>query len=154
MSRSWTTRPRRRDEPEDAYFFTDRQTFEGHAGNGGFLEHAEFLGELYGTPVPDPHPGLDLLLEIDLQGAAQIKEKFPDAVVVLLVPPSTEVQAQRLRLRGDEEESVTRRIEKGREEMESGAVLADHTVVNDEVDRALLEVAGILESHRKTRGGA
>ena len=87
LSRSWTTRARRRGEAPDAYTFVDRKTFEEHRAAGGFLESAEFLGHLYGTPIPDPPASKDVLLEIDLQGAQQVKALHPDALVVLLLPP-------------------------------------------------------------------
>ncbi len=149
LSRSWTTRSRRANESEDAYVFVDREEFESKAASGGFLEWAEFLGELYGSPVPaEPVDGFDLLLEIDLQGAVQIKERFPSSVLVLLVPPSVDVQRERLRGRGDDEASVARRVSKGVEEMEKGRPIADHVVVNDDLERALAELTSILDSHR------
>lgn len=115
---------------------------------GQFLEHAEFLGEHYGTPVPQAPPGRDLLLEIDRQGAGQVKERFPDAVVVLLVPPSVEVQRRRLRGRGDDEEAVERRVAKGADEVAELRRFCDHEVVNDDVDRAVAELVAILDRHR------
>jgi guanylate kinase len=162
LSRSWTTRPRRPSESSDAYTFVDRDRFQERIDAGGFLEWAEFLGHLYGTPLPDAPPGQDVVLEIDLQGARQVKERDPDALVVLLVPPSPEVQRQRLRRRGDDAAEVDRRIAKGAEEMRLGRELTPFVVVNDEVDRAVSEVAGILDTHRNRpsdppaghRGGA
>jgi guanylate kinase len=112
------------------------------------LEWAEFLGHLYGTPLPDAPPGRDVVLEIDLQGAQQVKVRHPDALVVLLVPPSPEIQRQRLRQRGDDPAEVDRRIALGAEEMRVGRELTPFVVVNDEVDRAVAQVAGILELHR------
>ncbi len=88
LSRSWTTRPRRPGESDDAYRFVDRATFEEHARAGDFFEWAEFLDNLYGTPVPRPPEGFDVLLEIDLQGALQVKSKRPDAILILLLPPN------------------------------------------------------------------
>ncbi len=151
LSRSWTTRPRRDGEGDDAYVFVDRPTFEAEVGRGGFLEWAEFLGNLYGSPWPEPPPGSDVLLEIDLQGARQVVERRPDAVVVLLVPPSPEVQAARLAARGDDPAHVRRRLERGREEVAAGRRLAGHVVVNDEVERAVGEVAGIVDRSRAAR---
>jgi guanylate kinase len=149
LSRSWTTRPRRNGEPEDAYVFTDRDRFMARVDADGFLEWAEFLDNLYGTPVPEPPDGHDVLLEIDLQGAQQIVERHPDAVVILLLPPSLDVQRQRLVGRGDSTAHVERRIAKGREEVELGRKLAGYEVVNDQVERAVAEVAGIVERTRR-----
>jgi guanylate kinase len=163
LSRSWTTRARRPGETDEAYEFVDRTRFEMRAADGGFLEWAEFLGNLYGTPHPEPPPGRDVLLEIDLQGAAQVRARDPEALIVLLLPPSPEIQAERLRKRGDDEAEVARRLETGAREEKIGRALTEFVVVNDDVDQAVAEVAGIVEAHRRAgpespggapRGGA
>jgi guanylate kinase len=150
LSRSWTTRSRRPGEREDAYFFTDRDSFMAAVEAGRFLEWTEFpgTGHLYGTPLPDSDDPRDLLLEIELDGAQQVKRQRPEAVLVLVVAPSPEVQEERLRGRGDDEGSVRRRLEVGAAELELGRRIADHVVVNDDVDRAAKELAGIIESCR------
>jgi guanylate kinase len=149
LSRSWTTRARRPGEPEDAYVFVDEGTFRAHAAAGGFLEWVElWAGQLSGTPVPAPPPGKDIVLEIDVRGAAQVKERFPDAVLILLLPPSRAVQEQRLRGRGDPEEKVRARLALSDDEEQAGQALADHVVVNDDLGRAVEEVAGIVEAWR------
>jgi len=153
LSRSWTTRARRHGEAPDAYTFVGRKTFEEHRAAGGFLESAEFLGHLYGTPIPDPPASKDVLLEIDLQGAQQVKALHPDALVVLLLPPSVEEQAQRLRYRGDDAGAAARRVAKAAEEERIGRALTPYVVVNDDVDKAVAQVADILDRHRKPRGG-
>jgi len=122
--------------------------FRRRIAQGGFFEWAEYLGNLYGTPVPDPPAGDDVLLEIDLQGAEQVLAKQPDAVVVLLLPPSSEVQRARLVARGDSEDHVRRRLEKGREEVERGRELARHVVVNADLDQAVQDLAGIVSGTR------
>ena len=149
LSRSWTTRPRRPGEAEDAYVWSTPKEFRRRIAAGGFFEWAEYLGNLYGTPVPEPPPGSDTLFEIDLQGAVQVLDKCPDAVVVLLLPPSAEVQRARLVARGDSEEHVRRRLDKGREEVARGRELADHVVVNGDLEQAVEDLAGIVS---KTRG--
>ena len=154
LSRSWTTRPRRPGEAADAYTFVDEAAFEAHLAAGGFLEHTRFpaTGHLYGTPLPEPPAGHDVLLEIDLDGARQVKARYPDAMVVLVVAPSTEVQEARLRARGDDEGHIARRLELGAAEEAEGRRFADHVVVNDVVERAAGEVAGILERSRSNEG--
>jgi guanylate kinase len=149
LSRSWTTREARPGERErNAYVFVDRPTFEEAVAQGRFFEWAEFLDYLMGTPIPDPPPGADVLLEIDVQGAEQVLAQRPDATVILLLPPSPEVQAQRLAARGDDEAHIRRRVELGRSEVERGAEIAAHTVVNDDLDRALAELAAIVDGTR------
>jgi guanylate kinase len=151
LSRSWTTRPRRPGEDAGAYHFVDRETFLARVAAGGFVEHTVFpgTGHLYGTPTLDVPDGRDAVLEIDVDGARQVKARYPDAVVVLIVAPSTASQEARLRGRGDDEEHIRRRLEVGAHEEEVGLELADAVVVNDDVDRAAAEVAGILEGHRR-----
>lgn len=116
---------------------------------GRFLETAEFFGNLYGTPTPDPSPSQDIVLEINLDGAIQVREKYPDAVIILLLPPSPAEQAARLRSRGDDEDEVARRVALGLEEERIGRELTPYVVVNDDVDNAVSQVAAIIESHRK-----
>lgn len=154
VSRSWTTRSRRPGEPADAYTFADREKFLANAEAGGFLEWAELAAnnELYGTPWPEAPDDADVLLEIDLQGAAQVRERHPEAVVILVVAPSADVQADRMRARGDGEDHVAARVALGLEEERKGRALADHVVVNDDLDRAVEEVAGILIGHPSAPG--
>lgn len=148
LSRSWTTRPYRPGEDGDAYCFVDRDAFMAKVEAGGFVEWASYLGNLYGTPTPSPPPGADVVLEIEPQGAAQVRRARPDAVVILVVAPSAVVQAERLRARGDEERQVMRRLEVGAEEQLVGRALADHVVINDDLDRAVAELADIVGWHR------
>jgi len=149
LSRSWTTRPPRPGEVErEAYVFVDRPTFEAAIAAGGFFEWAEFLGNLMGTPIPSPPPGADVLLEIDVQGAEQVVAKRPDATVIMLLPPSLEVQAARLAGRGDDEDHIRQRVDKGREEVERGRLLASYTVVNDTLEQAVGDLAAIVDRTR------
>lgn len=154
LSRSWTTRARRPGEAADAYTFVDRPTFERHVAEGGFLEHAEFLGNLYGTPWPEAGDGHDVVLEIDVQGAEQVLAREPDALVVLLEPPSPQVQAERLAGRGDPPEQVARRVEVAAEELARGRRLGAVSVVNDDLDRAVAEVHGLIRAARAHGRGA
>jgi guanylate kinase len=154
LSRSWTTRARRSDEAEDAYVWASPEEFEARVRADGFFEWARFLDNYYGTPREEPPPGRDLVLEIEVQGAEQVKAKEPGAVVVLLVPPSEDEQEARLRGRGDSEDRVRQRVEAGRQEIERGGRLADYVVVNDDLDGAVEEVAGIIAAHRAAPEGA
>ncbi len=151
LSRSWTTRPARPGESDDAYVYVDADTFMARVRDDGFLEWADFLGHLYGTPTPDPPPGCDVLLEIDVQGARQVVAKRPGSIVILLMPPSLEVQERRLEARGDPADQVALRIETGREEVLQARELAAHEVVNDDVTRATTQVAGIIQLARSAR---
>jgi guanylate kinase len=151
LSRSWTTRPRRVSDADDAYVFVDRATFEAERAAGRFLEWAEVFGNLYGTPVPVPPAGSDLLLEIDVQGAAQVKRLRPESVVLCVRAPSRAAQEDRLRKRGDDAAVIARRLALADAEEQACLALADHVVVNDDLGRAIEEAAGILETHRSRR---
>jgi guanylate kinase len=154
LSRSWTTRPRRPGEPGDAYVFVDEPTFKERVAAGGFLEHTHFPGnnQWYGTPHQEVPAGSDLVLEIEVDGAAQVKKKEPSAVMILVVAPSREVQEERLRGRGDDEDHVQRRLGVADTEEQIGRTLADHVIVNDDLDRAVGEVAGIIARYRHEHG--
>jgi guanylate kinase len=151
LSRSWTTRARRPGESAQAYVFVDPATFEERVAAGGFLEWTRFpgTGALMGTPTLEPPPDRDVVLEIDLDGARQVKAKHPEAVTVLVVAPSRQVQEARLRGRGDDDASVHRRLEVGAREEIEGRRFADAVVVNDDVERAARQLAGILEETRR-----
>lgn len=151
LSRSWTTRERRPSERGDEYNFVDRAAFERAIEDQGFLEWAEFHGNLYGTPVPTPPDGDDILLEIEVQGAQQVRERFPEAVVILVLAPSLEVLEGRLRARGDDDQHVSQRLSSTPDEVALGRDLASFVVVNDDLDRATKEILSILEELRMRR---
>ena len=148
LSRSWTTRVRRAGEPAVAYVFTDRETFERRIAAGGFLEWTEFLGNYYGTPLPNPPPDSDVVLEIEVDGASQVKAIRPDALLIFVLPPSREEQERRLRSRGDDPERVISRLRKADDEEPLGLKLADHVVVNDDLEQTIEDLATIIESER------
>ena len=152
LSRSWTTRAQRPGEPDDAYVFVDEAAFEAKDAAEGFLETNRYAanGSWYGTPWPDEPPGKDVVLEIDLNGARQVKDRYPDAVLVLVLPPNEQELERRLRGRGDAEEHVRRRLALAEIEVDGGLAVADHVVVNDDLDRAVEEVAGILDGYRRS----
>lgn len=149
LSRSWTTRSRRAGEAEDAYTFVDKATFLARVAEGGFLEWATVLDEYYGTPIPEPPAGHDVVLEIDVQGAKQVLNHCDRVVCVLLVAPSREEQELRLRERGDNEEHVKSRLELGDREIQAGAGIVDAVVVNDDLDRAVAQLEAIIAAARR-----
>lgn len=148
LSRSWTTRAQRPGEADDAYVFTSRDAFERRIAAGGFLEWTSFLDNYYGTPMPEPMPGHDIVLEIEVDGARQVKSQHPEAVLIFVLPPSRDEQERRLRGRGDPEQQVEQRVRKAEEEEPIGRALADHVVVNDDLDRTLDEMLSIIDQHR------
>lgn len=151
FSVSATTRAPRPGETEGVeYFFVSRERFDEMIANDELLEHATFVGNSYGTPRSQVEArleqGITVILDIEVQGAAQVKAKMPEAVTVFLAPPSLEALEERLRGRGTEtEEKILGRLETAKRELEL-APNYDHTVVNDIPERAAGEIRAILEA--------
>ncbi|MBX6354368.1 MAG: guanylate kinase [Micromonosporaceae bacterium] len=151
LSVSVTTRPKRDYEVDGVHYtFVSRPEFERMVASGQLLEWAEFAGNLYGTPRAPVEArlaaGIPVLLKIDLQGARQVRQAMPDALLVFLAPPSPEELKRRLIGRGTEdEETVRRRLEHADEELAAEPEF-DVTVVNDYVERAADELVGLLGS--------
>lgn len=148
LSRSWTTRARRPSESPDAYHFVTRDRFEDRIREGGFLEWTEFLDYLQGSPLPEPPVDRDVLFEIDVRGAANVKSLYPEALLVFVDAPDRSVQEARLRGRGDDEERIRQRLAKAEEEVALARELEVVHLVNDELERALGELQGIIDAHR------
>lgn len=146
LSRSWTTRSRRPGEPAEAYRFVTRDDFEARISAGGFVEHAEFLGNYYGTPTPDAPDSKILIYEIDVQGARQVAALEPEALLVFLIAPSAEEQHKRLTGRGDPPDKVAERMRKAAEEKGAAVELGAHTIVNDRLDRTVIELDALILS--------
>lgn len=150
FSVSHTTRKPRPNEVDgrDYHFITEEQ-FRRIIAENGFAEWAEVHGNLYGTSVREIHQAREegksgVLFDVDYQGARQIKEKFPDAVGVFILPPSMEELRRRLESRGaDDASSRRRRFKKAREEIEHYPFF-DYMIVNDDLERALAELRGIV----------
>lgn len=151
LSRSWTTRPQRPTETGSEYNFVDRATFEQAIAADQFLEWAEFHGNLYGTPLPKAPNNADILLEIEVQGAEQVRRANADAVVFLILPPSMEELEDRLRVRGDSDDHVARRLSSTPSELNKGHELATYVLVNDDVETVSREILSILEGLRLQR---
>ena len=149
LSRSWTTRERRPSESEDAYVFATSEDFEHRISNGGFLEWTEFLGNYYGTPTPEADDDRDVVLEIEVDGAQQVKRIAPAAMLIFVLPPSRDEQERRLRGRGDLDHKVLARLKKAEEEEPIGRELADHLVVNDDLDETIDEMLTIIDAARR-----
>ncbi len=148
LSRSWTTRAMRPSETKSDYKFVTKDEFRARVQDDGFLEWTPFLDDLYGTPTPDPPPGVDTILEIDVQGAQQVYVKNPEALVILVRPPSRAEQRRRLAGRGDDEALILRRLDKADSEEEVGFRIADLVVVNDDLDRCVDEVLAFIHERR------
>ena len=150
---SYTTRPPRRDEVDGVdYHFVTRAEFEALRDAGGFLEWFEVFGDLKGTPRAPVEERLaaggDVLLEIDVQGALKVREVFPEALLVFVKPPSPEELRRRLTTRGTESaEALDARLAAAAEEVARAGEF-DAVVVNDDVDQAVDQVAGILARPR------
>ncbi|MDQ1467836.1 MAG: guanylate kinase [Actinomycetota bacterium] len=150
---SWTTRAPREGEVDDLdYHFATREEFERLRDADGFLEWFDVYGDLKGTPDAPVRKhlaeGHDVLLEVDVKGALAVRRKYPDAMLVFVRPPSREEQRARLERRGqDAPEKIERRLAAAAAE-EQEAVHFDHVVENDDVERAVAEVAAILARRR------
>ena len=154
---SCTTRARRATEARGkCYDFVTEAEFDSMVARGEFLEHARVFGKhSYGTPKKwleeSRKTGLDLVLEIDVQGAAQVKEKLPESVAIFILPPSREELERRLRSRGqDSDEEIARRLDKSRDEIAQFGKYYDFCVVNEDVERAGREAQAIVTALRCT----
>lgn len=151
LSRSWTTRDRRPGESPDAYHFKTAEEFRARIDAGGFLEWAPFLDYMQGSPVPDPPDGMDVLFEIDVEGARQVRDLYPDCLLVFLDAPSREIQRERMIERGDDPERIEQRIRKATEELDRAQGMDFIHVVNDDLSSTVAQVAELIEDHRRDR---
>lgn len=147
---SATTRPPRAGEKEGvSYYFMDVPSFRAHVDAGDFLEWADVHGNLYGTLLSEVRDRLregSLVLEIDPQGAARVRELMPGCVTLFIAPPDMETLRERLVKRGSETpETLATRLSDARGEMEQ-APLYDHVVVNDDLGRAVDEVLALMDA--------
>jgi guanylate kinase len=162
FSISYTTRaPRPTERPGHDYFFVDRAEFERMVANDEFLEHARVFDNYYGTARQQVEralaTGQDLILEIDWQGAAQVRRALPECISIFILPPSRAELERRLRGRGtDAEEVIQRRLRDAASDMTHWREF-DHVVVNDDFAQALADlqaiVAGRDERTRRNRPG-
>jgi len=149
LSVSATTRAPRQGEQEGvSYFFLSRERFEQRVSEGGFLEWAEFAGNLYGTPRQPVEErlqqGRPVLLEIELEGARQVRRSFPEGLQVFLEPPSFEELERRIRGRGtDSEEAIQKRLTRARVELAASPEF-DARLVNGELETALAELERLM----------
>ena len=154
LSVSMTTRAPRVGEQDGVhYFFTDRAHFEETAANGGLIEYAEYCGNYYGTPKAYVEEqlaaGRNVLLEIEIQGALQIKKLFPESLLLFVTPPTAGELERRLKNRGTEtEEVIVKRLARAKEESE-GMNAYDYIVVNDDLSRCVKELHGIVQAARR-----
>ncbi len=153
LSVSHTTRPPRAGEEHGRhYYFVSVPQFEQALAEGAFLEHAQVYGHYYGTSVAGvtqlQQQGFDVILEIDIQGAEQVRRLLPDATSIFILPPSLQVLAERLNQRGtDTAEVIATRMSNARHEIEQ-AYLFDYLVVNDDVVRATQDLIHIIHAQR------
>lgn len=150
---SATTRaPRPGEVDGKEYYFISRDEFQAWIADGKFLEYAEVYGNFYGTPLNKIterlNRGEDILLEIDVQGALNVKRKFPEGVYIFLLPPSLEELKRRIEGRGTENpESLARRLKNAVAEIKIGLEY-DYVVVNDSIDDAAAQIKAILTAER------
>lgn len=155
LSISATTRkPREGEENGREYFFITTEEFEKLIAEDGLIEHAKYVNNYYGTPrkyVEEKlSQGIDVILEIEIQGALQIKEQYKDAVLLFVMPPSAQVLEKRLRGRGTEtDEVIAKRLARAKEEA-VGIEKYDYIVVNDDLDECVEKVHEIISSAHNT----
>jgi guanylate kinase len=156
FSVSYTTRrPRGHEINGEAYHFIDRDDFERRLEAGEFLEWADVFGNYYGTHSEALEAariqGKDLVLDIDVQGAAQLKKRIPDAVSIFVLPPSREILEQRLRTRSqDDEQVIRRRLADAAREIRNYS-LYDYVLVNNDLDLAAETLKAIVKAERVRR---
>ena len=154
-----TRRPRPGEVDGHDYHFLSLEEFERRLARGEFLEHAVYAGNMYGTPRSEldraREAGLDLVLEIEVQGARQVGEALPEAKQVFIAPPSEETLRERLEARStDAPEEIERRLARAREEL-AAASEWKHVIVNDDLDRAveeLVEAAATIDGRQSPEG--
>jgi guanylate kinase len=152
-----TRRPRAGEVDGVAYHFVDTRRFRELVEADAFLEHAEYGGNAYGTSwaaIEAPRAaGRDVVLEIEVQGAEQVRKRMDDAVLIFLLPPSLAVLEERLRGRGtDDEEVIQRRMALVDREL-AAATHFDYAIVNDDLDRAVRQVLDVIEAVRSEATG-
>ncbi len=156
FSVSYTTRtPRGNEKPGESYIYISRREFEERVQRGEFLEHAQVFGNYYGTnrKVLDlaRSEGKDLILDIDVQGARQLKERIPEAVSIFVLAPSRDILEQRLRMRSeDSEEVIQRRLRDAAEEIRNYAEY-DYVIVNHQLEESVDTLAAIIKAERVRR---
>jgi guanylate kinase len=153
---SHTSRKPRKNEADGVnYHFVDRETFEKMIGDKAFAEWAKVYEDLYGTSFSSlqsqTDQGLDVVMDLDSQGAKNIKKSFQNSVLIYILPPSLQELEKRLRGRAsDREAEIRKRLEKARKEIEN-CVDYDHIIFNEDLDKTLEEVASIILSERSRR---
>ena len=154
---SFTTRKKRDYETENEdYFFCSEEEFHDKVHNGEFLEYATFVGNYYGTPCSyvesEIEKGKTVVLEIDVNGAIQIKEKFPECVLVFLIPPTFAELRRRLINRSTEPMlTVEERLNRAKEEIKL-IYKYDYLVINDDIDEAIRQIINIVEAEKLKPG--
>ena len=149
---SCTTRERRKNEEEGvAYFFLDEDTFNKKLDEGNFLEHATVFGNLYGTPkdwvLSTISQGFDVVLELDVQGAIQVKNAYPGAKTIFIIPPSYKDLEKRLVNRDqDSQETIKKRLSEAKQEVLSGKDF-DHLITNDNFNLAFVDLKSVMYSN-------
>lgn len=158
VSVSLTTRQKRENETDgESYYFVTRDYFEKKLGEGGFLEYAEYGGNLYGTPKAPVDEmlsqGKTVILKIEVKGAEKIRKLYPDCVSAFVLPPSVKELERRLRARkSEDEETVQRRLLIAREEIRRSTEY-DYIVINDKLEEAASDLLSIIraEKHKTSR---